>query len=177
MLTDDELFRLGLGMPRSEVILRPHDARWARAFQLVAADLAAALPGAEFEHIGSTAVPGIAAKPILDVLGICPDLDALDRGAASLGYECKGEHGIPGRRYCVLYDAAGIVGFVHLHAFPSGHAEIARHLAFRDRLRKSRGLARAYERLKLGLQRRHARERDRYTDGKAEFIGRVLSGI
>src|SRR5882724_2793591 len=70
-------------------------------------------------HIGSTAVPGLAAKPIIDLMPLVTDLADLDRERGrieALGYDWLGELGIPGRRYCTLSDAAGI-RIVQLHFF------------------------------------------------------------
>jgi GrpB-like predicted nucleotidyltransferase (UPF0157 family) len=122
-------------------------------------------------HIGSTSVPGLAAKPVIDLLAEAPDLGQIDARTASLeadGYEAKGEHGIEHRRYFSRPEAARPK--VHVHVFPVGHPGIARHLLFRDYLRAHHASAREYGRLKQGLARRFSRDRDAYQEAKAAFI-------
>lgn len=168
-----------LGMSREAVALVPHSSRWAEAFSLLSSRIQAALEGSglELHHIGSTAIPGIQAKPILDLLGVVPELAVFDvfrSRLEDLGFTWKGEYGIPGRRYSVLYDAEGKLGFVHLHVFEAGHAEVARHLKFRDQLCVDPLLAREYDELKTQLQKKFAGERSKYTEAKASFIQGVL---
>lgn len=167
-------------MPRDEILLRPHDARWAPCFVRESAILREAFAdiGLGVDHIGSTSIPGIVAKPILDMLGSCPDvtvLDGLTERLKGLGYESKGEYGLPGRRYCVRYDASRTMDFLHLHVFSSGDPELARHLFFRDYLRAHPEASAEYDSLKTGLQSRFRRERGKYLDGKAEFIRSILA--
>ena len=83
-------------------------------------------------HIGSTSIPGIFAKPIIDILLEVSDLEKLDKQShalVALGYERLGEFGIVGRRYFRKNSASGIRTH-HVHAFQTGNAEIERHLAF-----------------------------------------------
>jgi GrpB-like predicted nucleotidyltransferase (UPF0157 family) len=171
--------RFGLGMSRARVTLANHNPLWADAFLEVRKFLEVAAPEAEFHHVGSTAIPGIRAKPILDVLCVVADLEALERAARgaweAAGFEWKGEHGIAGRRYCVLYDLPKENGFVHLHAFARDHAEVKGHLLFRDALRADAALAARYDSLKESLSHSFAGQRARYTEGKAEFIQGVLA--
>ncbi len=159
------------------VVLQEHNPLWAEAFRMERERLALALPFLEFHHVGSTAVPALCAKPILDILAVAPDLDQLDihrLAFEKLGYEYKGEFGISGRRYCVLYDAAKEIGFVQLHAFARGSEEVARHLLFRDYLRAFPAVAEEYGSLKRALLAAgHARSV--YTQAKAPFIARVLA--
>jgi GrpB-like predicted nucleotidyltransferase (UPF0157 family) len=84
-------------------------------------------------HIGSTSVPGLPAKPIIDLIPVAISLMELDRKQAkieALGYWWRGELGMPGRRYCSLDDEQGIRR-VQLHFFAAGSPEIERHIAFR----------------------------------------------
>lgn len=176
MLRDD-MQRLGLGMERSAVTLAPPSPLWAEAYAVARRTIAAAEPRlALLHHVGSTAIPGIHAKPILDLLGVAAgDLDGLKPALAALGFEWKGEYGIAGRRYCVLYDESGTRGLIHLHVFAARSPEIARHLAFRDALRASPRLAREYEALKLTLAAENAQDRAAYTDAKGGLIKRILA--
>jgi GrpB-like predicted nucleotidyltransferase (UPF0157 family) len=124
-------------------------------------------------HIGSTAVPGLRSKPIIDMLAEVRniELDSLDERMASAGYTPKGEYGIPGRRY--FYRGTGEKHSHHLHAFQTGDAEIARHLLFRDYLRSHPGEARDYGELKESLATRFPTDIEAYMDGKDAFINEM----
>ena len=129
-------------------------AEWPRVFEReAAAILTACRPWVtEVHHIGSTSVPGLAAKPILDVLpvaaGPAEGLHAVSRMTA-LGYRYRGENGIAGRFYFDrIVDGRTVM---HVHMFPTGHPEVQRHLVFRDHLRNNTDAAREYERLKREL--------------------------
>lgn len=125
-------------------------------------------------HIGSTAVPGLAAKPTIDILAVVRShtrLDACNPALEGLGYQPKGEYGIPGRRYFRMLD--GEVHLFHIHAFEQGHSEIGRHLNFRDYLRAHPNDAGAYEELKRSLADRYRHDLKGYTEGKTDFIGEL----
>jgi GrpB-like predicted nucleotidyltransferase (UPF0157 family) len=161
------------------VALVPHREQWAVDFEREAAAVRAIL-GWELitvHHVGSTAIPGIAAKPIIDLLPVVRSLAAVDAAAAAFadrGYLFRGEHGIPERRYVVAVAPDG--GHrAHIHIYPEGHPQIERHLAFRDHLRRDRSAARAYESLKLELKERFEHDRAAYQDGKAEFCQRIIA--
>lgn len=123
-------------------------------------------------HIGSTAVPGLAAKPIIDLMPLAANLTALDRERRrieALGYEWHGEYGIPGRRYCTLTDAAG-TRIAQLHCFAANSPEATRHIAFRDYLRAHPAVAAAYDREKRRARELHPGDSHAYTDEKNAWI-------
>ncbi|RLQ90644.1 GrpB family protein [Falsibacillus albus] len=126
-----------------------------------------------FHHIGSTAVPGLAAKPIIDLLAEVPDLSWIDRRSplieSKLGYIARGENGIAGRRY-FFYETGDGTRLFHLHAYPVNHPEIERHLAFRDYLIAHPNTARSYGTLKKKLADKHPDDIDSYISGKDEFV-------
>ena len=130
----------------------------------------------EVHHVGSTSVPGLAAKPVLDMMPVAGGPseagETIPRMTA-LGYRCLGENGIPGR----LYFEKDVDGrdAAHVHLFPLGHPAIRTHLAFRDYLRAHPGAARDYERLKRELAAKHRDDREAYTDAKAGFIGGIIA--
>ena len=166
-------------MPAKPVILHPYDTEWPSRFEAEAIAVREGLGGVltALHHIGSTSVPGLRAKPVIDMLGEVEDLgsmDALQHGMEAAGYEWWGEYGIAGRRLCVKPDPGSLLARVHLHVFATDSPEIRRHLAFRDALRRSSELAAAYESLKIELAARFPDDRDRYTDGKASFIESVI---
>lgn len=126
-------------------------------------------------HIGSTSIPGMPAKPIIDLLAVVADIGEVDRHLTqveALGYEAKGEFGIPGRRFFRRDDAAGVRTH-HIHAFESGSPHIERHLAFRDYLRSHSEPAMRYGELKRRLAAAHPNDIEAYMDGKDGFIKEV----
>jgi GrpB-like predicted nucleotidyltransferase (UPF0157 family) len=158
------------------VLLRiePHQDRWSLDFAAEAVRIQDALGSTlkRLHHIGSTAIPDIYAKPIIDILADVVSLDALDEQSAdmqALGYECLGEFGIPGRRYFRKDDGAGFRTH-QIHAFTHGSSHLARHLAFRDYLRFHPEVARAYCELKRSLVDRCDGDIEAYIDGKDQFI-------
>jgi GrpB-like predicted nucleotidyltransferase (UPF0157 family) len=157
---------------RIEVV--PYNSRWPDAFALASAEVAFAFgPGlAAIHHIGSTSIPGIHAKPVIDMLAVVADLAAVDTHADDferLGYEAMGEFGIQGRRYFRRDDAAGRRTH-QIHTFQAGSAHVERHIAFRDFLRAHPALADQYGDLKRKLAHAHPHDMNAYMDGKNAFI-------
>lgn len=178
MLIDEIKFEeFGLGLSRKGLSLMVNNPHWRTIFEQIKIRLTKDIshPGLEFFHIGSTAIPQIKAKPILDILGVTPSLqqiDSLRDPFEKLGFTWKGEYGIPGRRYLTLYNKDETMAFVHVHAFEKGHPEIKRHLAFVAYLNKHLEVARRYEALKEELAKKV--ERADYSSQKSAFIETVL---
>ncbi len=152
----------------------PFQVGWRPAFETESLLVREALGDAvhALHHIGSTAVPGLAAKPVIDMLLEVPDLallDARSEALLALGYEALGEYGLPGRRYFRKSDAQGQRSH-HLRAFVAGHREARRHLVFRDYLIAHPEVATAYGALKLAQARAHPQDIEAYMDGKDPFI-------
>lgn len=152
----------------------PFDPAWVPAFQAEEARIVESLAHLELSihHIGSTAVPGLAAKPVIDLLLEVRDLDALDERRSrmeALGYEAMGEFGIPGRRFFRKDDGTGERTH-HVHAFVAGTADVARHLAFRDYMRTHADAARAYGELKLRIAHEHPDDIEAHVRGKDTFV-------
>jgi GrpB-like predicted nucleotidyltransferase (UPF0157 family) len=157
------------------VELATYSADWAKSAAQEAARIKDAIGGVVVivHHIGSTSIPGIRAKPILDLMPLVSSLAELDAARAkleSLGYEWFGEYGIPGRRYCKRDDSKTGKRLVQLHFFEAQSPEVMRHLAFRDYLRMHPDMARAYEAEKLRAQRRHPSNSHAYSDAKSAWI-------
>lgn len=125
-------------------------------------------------HIGSTSVPGIQAKPVIDLLPVVTDvasLDAYREGFEALGYEAMGEYGIPGRRF---YKKGGERRTHHIHAFQYDNAyAILRHTAFCSYLREFPAVRDEYAALKAGLAKKFPADIEAYCDGKDAFVKRV----
>jgi GrpB-like predicted nucleotidyltransferase (UPF0157 family) len=171
------LARRSIGEPRSQIVVVPHDPLWIAAFTSAAKEAAPALGKnlLEIHHIGSTAIPGIYAKPIIDMLPVVADIAAVDQCISqmnSLGYESRGEYGIPGRRFFYRDDSAGMRTH-QIHAFQMGSPAITRHLAFRDFLRAHPDIALQYSELKRRLADAHPNDIEAYMDGKDAFIKEV----
>ena len=154
----------------------PYDPNWPDKYNAEMVLIAGALGSnlAAAHHIGSTAVPGLAAKPTIDILLVVDSLDALDASnekMSDLGYQAKGEHGIPGRRYFQKLD--GDVHLFHIHAFNPGHPDVDNHLNFRDYLIAHPKTAQAYQHLKRDLAKRYRHQPAAYTAGKDTFIWEV----
>lgn len=157
----------------SEITIQEYDSAWPLAFKSERDALVSAVlidPGA-IHHIGSTSVPGLAAKPIIDILLEVADINSLDSARNSfegLGYECMGEFGIPGRRFF----RKGRPGrrTHHIHAFETGSIGARRHLAFRDYIQVNPDIAAEYEHLKRSVAAACEGDIQRYCDGKAEFM-------
>jgi len=121
-------------------------------------------------HIGSTAVSGLPAKPVIDILVEVRDIekvDELNQLMEELGYEARGEYGISNRRF---FPKGGNRRSHHVHVFPAGHSEVLRHLRFRDYMRAFPAEAEAYADLKLQLAEKYPHDIDGYCDGKNAFI-------
>jgi GrpB-like predicted nucleotidyltransferase (UPF0157 family) len=157
---------------RVEVVA--YDPRWKAGAEAEAGQIHAALGDIIFaiHHIGSTAIPGIFAKPILDFLLEVKGLTRLDDRIPSmegLGYEPMGEYGIPGRRFFRKLGAGGKRTH-HVHAFETGSPELGRHLAFRDYMIAHPEAALQYSALKRNLAQKYPDDIDAYMDGKDIFI-------
>ncbi len=155
----------------------PHDLTWRQAFKQEADQIAAALGSnvVAVHHIGSTAIPTIYAKPIIDLLLVVQDLAALDEKQPmmeTLGYEALGEFGIPGRRYFRRDNESG--DRTHqVHAFANGSPQTQRHLASRDYMLAHPDAAQAYSALKRELAAQYPNDSESYMDGKDEFIREI----
>ncbi|WP_217587448.1 GrpB family protein [Lentibacillus saliphilus] len=125
-------------------------------------------------HIGSTSVPGLNAKPIIDILLVVEQIDRLDAWTASfeaLGYEVMGEFGIAGRRF---FRKGATDRTHHVHAFQYDNVtDIERHVAFRDFLRQHPDKRIEYGTLKAQLVAQHSNDREAYIAGKNDFVKEI----
>ncbi|HPI40145.1 MAG TPA: GrpB family protein, partial [Pseudobdellovibrionaceae bacterium] len=115
-------------------------------------------------------------KPVIDIVGSVSSLEDLDKQKINLeliGYEYKGEFGIKGRRYCVLYNPEKTIAFVHLHIFQQNNTEIEKHLLFRDYLLSTPEAKQAYSQYKRFLIENQKISREDYSDAKNEIIAKI----
>ncbi len=163
-------------MSGSEPIeIHEYDARWPARFEAERVRLERVFaPGrVRVEHVGSTAVPGLAAKPIVDLMLGVERLEEVEARVAeleSLGYRYHPEHerAIPERRFFGW--PAVEPRQLHVHAVAVGGEFWDRHLLFRDWLREHASVAEEYAALKRDLAERFGSDRDGYTEAKSEFI-------
>jgi GrpB-like predicted nucleotidyltransferase (UPF0157 family) len=164
------------GVPHRKVVLVPHNASWAHMY---AAERDSILSKCNdmilaIEHVGSTSIPGIHAKPIIDLaVGVreLSDADKMEPGMIALGYDYPRDVGIPDQYVFGKGNPRKYI--VHVQVFGSQHWQD--YLAFRDTLKSNKGLAAAYEKLKLDLAKRFPDDRATYTDHKAVFVAQVLA--
>ena len=168
-----------LGCERHLVRLVPYQPAWAELFRQEAERLSAALRGqvVRIEHVGSTAIPGLDSKPILDIVVAVRDMTdaaAFEDALSPLGYIHKAENDRPGRLYFVkrLPDDRSTH---HLNITELGTECWFTHVAFRDHLREHAESRAEYRKLKQDLARRYQHDRAAYQEGKDEFIERILA--
>ena len=162
------------GRERREIVIAGYDPAWPERFEVERARIAAVLGerALRIEHIGSTSVPGLAAKPIVDVLVEVASLDDADR-LERAGYVLRVRE--DGHRMFRTPELD-----VHIHVWPTGHPDIAAQLALRDRLRASPEDRAAYEALKRELATRDWPDMNHYAEAKSglirEILGRAATG-
>ena len=156
------------------VTLEPHNSAWRSNFESESARLRGLLGvlTENIQHIGSTSIPGIWAKPIVDILIEAESLAEVDERTPAMvrqGYEAKGEFGIPGRRLFIKDDVNGTRQF-NIHTFLAGSEGVERHTAFRDYLIAHDAIAQQYSDLKRKLVATGATDIEDYMDGKDAYI-------
>jgi GrpB-like predicted nucleotidyltransferase (UPF0157 family)/GNAT superfamily N-acetyltransferase len=165
-----------LGVKRTEVKLVPYREVYKLLFAYESKKISDALGdnAIRIYHVGSTAIEGAIAKPLPDIAVSVKDLSVIDVHAMeTLGYECKGEYGIPGRCYFVKRKD-GDISTHHVHCFPEGHENLVRQLVFRDYLNTHPKAVQEYNQLKLSLFEKYPNERYKYTEGKSIFVMNII---
>lgn len=159
----------------ASILVVDYDPTWPRAFEEIYSQIWPALSdlATRVEHVGSTAVPGLAAKPVIDIDVVAsPEhiTDAITR-LEGLGYRHRGDLGIPGRE---AFGAPSGTPRRHLYLCLEGSVPLANHITLRDHLRRSPSDAAAYGDLKKRLAVEFASDIDGYIRGKTDFILLVL---
>ena len=166
-----------MGLRRGYVSIEDHTDQWREAFENERACLVAALGplALAIEHVGSTAVPGLCAKPLIDIAVGVTDL-ATGNGCIAplfaLGYEYRGDAGIPGRHFFAKGSADDRTHYVHVE--PLNGVLWRNHILFRDYLRSHSDAAATYGRLKRTLAEKYRENRDAYTLEKSDYIERII---
>ena len=173
--TQHSVVTSSLGLASGTVRVVPYDPEWPGLFAAEARRLTLALSPwpIALEHTGSTSVPGLDAKPILDILAGVAEGQSFDpyiTGLVGAGYIHRGEQGIPGREFFRRGDPRAY----HIHLTHIDGPFWRGHLAFRDYLRAHADARDEYARLKHALAAQFPHDREAYTDHKAPFVGRVV---
>jgi len=167
---------MALGLPSDEVRLVDAHEAWAEEFELEKARIIHAVGGhiLEIQHVGSTAIPGVPAKPVLDILVGVEDFDEASVCIAPLenmGYCYRHEYGIPRRHYFVKGDPRTH----HLHVVEKDSTHWTMTIAFRDFLNRSAESARTYGQAKQSLAAKYARDRGAYQREKNKIVEGLLT--
>jgi GrpB-like predicted nucleotidyltransferase (UPF0157 family) len=162
-------------MRKVEVV--SNNPKWQEAFEVESTCITNTLGKnvVAIHHIGSTAIPNIYAKPIIDLLVEVKDIFKVDEQSLAmeaLEYEVMGEFGISGRRFFLKNNKEGVRTH-HVHIFEVSSAQVERHLSFRDYMNAHPKDAQKYSELKRKLAREHPTNIDGYMDGKNEFIKEI----
>jgi GrpB-like predicted nucleotidyltransferase (UPF0157 family) len=167
---------MSLGLPKHKVVVVPYDPEWPSLYLEEQTRLRAALGDIilDIQHVGSTAVPGLDSKPVIDI-GIA--IADFEEGfntipiIAELGYNFRGEVGVPGRHFFIQ----GRPRTHHVHMSEITNSDWIERLKFRDHLRENPESAKHYAELKTALAQQFPDDITAYSNGKTNFILKILS--
>ena len=162
-----------LGLPKGIVRLETYDPEWIRAYEKEKSIIEDCIRNyiIDIQHVGSTSIEGLIAKPIIDIAVGVPSLvegHKCIEPLEQIGYEYKGEAGVVGRLYFTKDD--GIIRIHHIHIEEVGSTNWWNQILFRDYLRLHNDARDEYGELKKILAQKYANDRETYTERKADFI-------
>lgn len=165
-------------MPR-EMLVVPYDATWPALYEKERAVLAGVFGEliVDIQHFGSTAVLGLSAKPVIDVMAVVREIELVDAYNDEMirrGYSPRGENGIPGRRYFVRLKDDGENHAAHIHIYGPGNPHTADELLFRDFLRINREAFAKYEAVKLEAAGKYRFSPGEYVDAKSTCVMEIM---
>lgn len=168
-------------MITKHVVVLPYDEQWKQDFLMIKNELVSALGqlATRIEHVGSTSVEGLSAKPIIDIDVVIKEYTVLEEVISALGaigYRHEGDLGIAGRE-AFKYDGKDHLRKHHLYVCPENSPELKRHIAFRDYLRTHPDAVREYSNIKEEGARNYPYDIDKYIEHKTPFIERVYKEI
>ncbi len=167
-------------MRTKHVVVLPYDEKWKQDFLDIKNELSQALGDIEIsiEHVGSTSVEGLAAKPIIDIDVVVTKERINDAILAlkSIGYIHEGNLGIPGRE-AFAYEGKEHLQQHHLYVCPEDSLELKRHLAFRDYLRVHPEAVDEYSKIKMEAASLYPEDIDKYIEYKAPVIEKIYSAM
>jgi GrpB-like predicted nucleotidyltransferase (UPF0157 family) len=153
------------------IVIVEYDPAWPVEFERLRTHVAAAVGdvAVAIEHVGSTAVPGLAAKAVIDMVVVVEphDLQTAVKRLVAIGYVHQGNLGVDGRE---AFRSPEVERWHHLYVSPTDSEELRAQLTFRERLRANPELAAKYEGLKQELAMRFRDDREGYIDGKTDFV-------
>ena len=164
-------------MKTKRVVVVPYDETWADDFKKIRDEVQKALGGLalQIEHVGSTSVPGLSAKPIIDIDVVIKDVSMLQdviSALAKIGYDHRGDLGIPGRE-AFGYEGKEHLKKHHLYVCAQDSAELGRHIAFREYLRAHSDSVNEYGRIKEEGASLYPDDIDKYMEYKAPVIEKI----
>ena len=159
------------------VVVVPYDESWKQTFEDIKKEIAEALGelALRIEHVGSTSVEGLSAKPIIDIDVVIKDTTCLSSvidALGQIGYQHEGDLGIPGRE-AFGYDGKEHLMKHHLYVCAEDAAELKRHVKFRDYLRSHPEAVQAYSRVKEEGARLYPDDIDKYIEHKSPLIQKL----
>lgn len=158
----------------------PYDEKWAEGFTAIQGELDRVLGGiaVSIEHVGSTSVRGLWAKPIIDVDVVVPKggFPAARKALEGIGYTHAGDLGLSGREAFDYRDQPHLMTH-HLYVCEEGSAELRRHLLFRDHLREHAADRDRYSRVKIEMARKHPHDIDKYIEGKGTVVREIYAKL
>ena len=168
-------------MVTKHVIVLPYDEQWKKDFLMIKDELTSALGqlAMGIEHIGSTSVEGLSAKPIIDIDVVIKDYNVLEEVVSALkviGYRHEGDLGITGRE-AFKYEGKEHLRKHHLYVCPVDSPELKRHIAFRDYLRTHSEAVREYSYIKEEGAKQYPDDIERYIEHKSPFIEKIYTEI
>ena len=164
-------------MVTRHIVVLPYDKQWKQDFLQIKDEIQNALGelSLRIEHVGSTSVQGLSAKPIIDIDVVIKDYSVFDDVVSALGaiwYQHQGNLGIE-RREAFKYDGKEHLRKHHLYVCPEDSAELKRHISFRDYLRTHPEAVREYSRIKKEGAALYPHDIDKYIEHKSPFIEKV----
>ena len=168
-------------MATRNIVVLPYDENWKKAFEDIKNELDVVLKDLvlSIEHVGSTSVEGLSAKPIIDIDVVIEDrsrLDGVITALGKIGYTHEGDQGIPGRE-AFKYDGKEHLMKHHLYVCSKDASELKRHISFRDYLREHPEAVREYSRVKEEGARLFPHDIDSYIEHKSPFIESIYKEI
>lgn len=163
------------------IVVEDYNPAWPRLFVEEKALIHAAIGDfiADIQHVGSTSVPGLGAKPIVDIMVVVRNLALVPncvRPLENIDYLYMAENGIPGRHlFCKPAHVSSFQRLYHLHIMEKTHEQYSFHLLFRDYLRTHPDTRQAYQSLKREMATKYGFDRVGYTDAKHDFIRSVIA--
>ncbi len=167
-------------MTTRNIVILPYDEKWKQAFLDIKSELAAELGtlALSIEHVGSTSVPGLAAKPIIDIDVVVrkADLESAIKALATIGYEHEGNGGIEGREM-FKYSGKEHLMDHHLYVCPEDSRELKRHVLFRDYLLSHPDAVQAYSQIKKEAAELYPHDIDSYINHKGTVIEKIYKEL